>query len=255
MKQLFQETLAVLDGAFSMLEAQVPSPQQIRWRDGFVFRYVEQTIHQAILLKLVRMISGLRAALVLLENGFVQEQAVMQRGLDEMGDDIMFLVYAVTNDRVTELHERYLEAFFQEEFDPAIAPIDSPQNRPMIPRKKIHAYLAAVGGKASKQQGKALNSSDGVKLSKTLSKTYSGYVHAAAPHIMDLYGGNPPAFHLEGMLGTPRIPEHADDLWNYFYRGLMTFVAAARAFGDKECADYVYENLKRFEGASGDKLG
>ena len=136
MKQLFQETLAVLDGAFSRLEAQVPSPQQIRWRDGLVFRYVEQTIHQAILLKLARMISGLRAALVLLENGFVQEQAVMQRVLDEMGEDIIFLVYAVTNDTVTELHERYLEAFFQEEFDPAIAPIDSPQNRPMIPRKR-----------------------------------------------------------------------------------------------------------------------
>ena len=42
MKQLFQETLAVLDGAFSRLEAQVPSPQQIRWRDCLVFRYVEQ---------------------------------------------------------------------------------------------------------------------------------------------------------------------------------------------------------------------
>ncbi len=233
----------------------MPPPQQIRWRDGFVFRYVEQTIHQAILLKLARTISGLRAALVLLENGFVQEQAVMQRVLDEMGEDIIFLVYAVANDRVTELHERYLEAFFQEEFDPAVAPTDSPQKRPMIPRKRIRAYLAAVEGKASNQQGKTLNPSDGVKLSKTLSKAYSGYVHAAAPHIMDLYGGNPPTFHLEGMLGTPRFSEHADDLWNYLYRGLMAFVAAARAFGDKECADFVYENLKRFEGASGDKLG
>lgn len=233
----------------------MPPPQQIRWRDGFVFRYVEQTIHQAILLKLARTISGLRAALVLLENGFVQEQAVMQRVLDEMGEDIFFLVYAVANDEVTELHERYLEAFFQEEFDTAVAPTDSPQKRPMIPRKRIRAYLAVVEGKASNQQGKTLNPSDGVKLFKTLSKAYSGYVHAAAPHIMDLYGGDPPAFHLEGMLGTPRISEHADDLWNYFYRSLMAFVAAARAFGNKECADYVYENLKRFEAASGDKLG
>ncbi len=233
----------------------MPPPQQIRWRDGFVFRYVEQTIHQAILLKLARTISGLRAALVLLENGFVQEQAVMQRVLDEMGEDIFFLVYAVANDEVTELHERYLEAFFQEEFDTAVAPTDSPQKRPMIPRKRIRAYLAAVEGKAYNQQGKTLNPSDGVKLFKTLSKAYSGYVHAAAPHIMDLYGGNPPAFHLEGMLGTPRISEHADDLWNYFYRGLMAFAAAAMAFGNKKCVDYVYENLKRFEGASGDKLG
>ena len=40
---------------------------------------------------------------------------------------------------------------------------------------------------------------------------YSGYVHAASPHIMEMYGGNPARFHVRGMHGTPRQDEHRDD--------------------------------------------
>jgi len=54
---------------------------------------------------------------LLLSHGFVQEQAVLQRTIDETNEDIDFLVYAVTNDTVTELHERFLEAFWEEEID------------------------------------------------------------------------------------------------------------------------------------------
>lgn len=250
MKQLFQETLSVLDTAFDRLEAQVPKPQTKPWKDGFVYRYSEQTIHQAIILKMVRLISGLRASLLLLENGYVQEQGIMQRVLDELGDDIFFLSYALTNDKITELHTRYLDAFFQEEFEEHLPSIDAPQKRPMIPRKKIQGYIADMDESLAKGAGQEMSACRGKQLSRTLHKTYSGYVHAAAPHILDMYGGDPARFHLEGMLSTPRVKEHERDLWNYFYRALMAAVFAASAFGDGDCTDYVRENLKRFEEVS-----
>lgn len=243
MKQLFQETLTVLDEAFSALEKAVPKPQRVDHGPGFTFRYEERSIYQAIVLKMARQISGLRAALLLLEHGYVQEQAALQRILFELDEDIFFLVMGITNDTITALHKRYLDAFFEEEFEDPNNPIASPQNREMIPRKKIRAYLARIADER--------NPSDQVELFKTLDKAYSGYVHAAAPHIMDMYGGNPRRFHLSGMLGTPRINEHADDLWNYFYRALLSITGAAKAFGDAQLVADLYKNIESFEKRSG----
>ena len=79
-----------------------------------------------------------------------------------------------------------------------------------------------------------LDPSTGAEVTRTISKAYSGYVHAASPHIMDMYGGNPPRFHVRGMRGTPRHAEHRADLWNYFFRGIIAFGFAAKAFGDDD---------------------
>jgi hypothetical protein len=65
-RQLFVQTLELLEKAFRRLETQVPPPKRKPWKDGFVFRYAEQTIQQAIVQKLARTISGLHAVDTLL---------------------------------------------------------------------------------------------------------------------------------------------------------------------------------------------
>jgi hypothetical protein len=180
-------------------------------------------VYQALVQKLARLVSSLHATRLLMTHGFVQEQAALQRVLDELQEDVTFLACGVIFNKWTSLHDDYLAAFFEEEFDAETA-IDSTQKRPMIPRKKIRAWIASMDG--------GLDQSRGVELTRTISKAYSGYVHAASPHIMDMYGGNPPAFHMHGMLGTPRHVEHRADLWNYFYRAIIAFGFAAKAFGD-----------------------
>lgn len=243
MSKLVQETLAIMDDAFAALEKKVPTPQDVERRHSFVYRYVERSIQQAIILKLARVVSGLRAALLLLENGYVQEQAAMQRLIDELQEDVMFLVYALTVDKLTPLHQRFLDAFFEEEFDDD-DPLASKQRRPMIPRRKIRAYLANI-------ETPGINPSEASEVGRTISKVYSGYVHAAASHVMEMYGGEPPKFHLAGMLGTPRVEEHAADLWNYYYRGLLAFLGAAHAFHEIELANRLERFLDRFESESG----
>ena len=186
----------------------------------------------------------MRAALLLLRNGFVQEQAILHRIIDETNEDIIFLVYAVTNDTVTDLHKQFLESFWEEEIDESGNVMDSKQKRPMIPRQKIRAYLANI-------KGVELDPSRGVELSRTISKAYSGFVHGASPHIMDMYGGNPPHFHTKGMLGTPRMEEHADDLWNYMYRSFLSHIAVAKALGAEKHVEILNQHLLRFERNAG----
>jgi hypothetical protein len=86
---------------------------------------------------------------------------------------------------------------------------------------------------------------------ETISSVYSGFVHAASPQIMDMVGGDPPKFHISGLLGTARMEEHIHDAWNYFYRGLLAVTVVAKAFGDKSLVDSLYDYIAKFEKASG----
>ncbi len=146
------------------LAQRVPQPQVVPFANSFVFRYREKSIQQAIVQKLARYVTTLQAAYLLFDRGFVQEQAVLQRVLDEIHEDITFLCLGVVFNKVTPLHERYLSAFYEEEFDPVTGK-PGLQDRAMVPRKKIRAYIANC-------EGAALNPSRGVEVTRQISKTY-----------------------------------------------------------------------------------
>jgi hypothetical protein len=226
-----------------ILASRVPAPVLIHLHGKPFVRYTEQTIYQAVILKLARLVSNLSAAQLLLDNGYVQEQGALQRMIDEGDEDIMFLALAILSNDITELHQRYLAAFWMEEFDQPTA-MQSTQRRPSIPRNKINAWIA-------QHPLSATDESTGVALTTTLHKTYSGYVHGAAPHIMDLYGGSPPRFHMRGLLGTPRHRDHTDDLLNYYYRAIIAFAFAAKAFGDETQFASIGEFSNHFSAQTG----
>ena len=247
MDTLYLQVLKNMEVTLHDLVKRLPPPKRVPFMDSFVFRHTEKTIHQAIVQKLARIVSGLHATRTLLEEGFLQEQGALQRMLDEFQEDVTFLSYAAISDDLTDLHRRYLDAFFEEEFDIPDDPVASTQKRPMVPRKKIRAYIAQI-------EGRGLDPSRGVALGNTISKAYSGYIHGASPHIMEMYGGNPPHFHVTGMRHTPRFIEHQDDLWNYFYRGICAFGFAAKAFGDKELFASIQKYRDQFAEAAGKKI-
>lgn len=235
MRELFHRTITVLSNAFRRLEPQVPAPELVPHGDGHVFRFAEKTLTQALLLKLARVVTGLKALDILLANGLLQEMASICRMLDEICEDIVFLAAALTNDEVTELHQRYLRGFWAEEFSDPSNTL-ARHEKPDSPRRsKVQAYVQRV----LNPSGNPSTISD---VHQAVSSTYSGFVHASAPQVLDLYGGNPPRFHIEGMAGTPRMDDHMHDAWNYFYRALGSAIVVARAFGDaplsKALGDY-----------------
>jgi hypothetical protein len=239
------EMLDLMDRTFRDFENSMPSkPQIVKLYFGMAFRFKEKDIYQAMIQKLARVQSSVRAARLLLINGFVQEQTILHRTIDETNEDIMFLVYAVTNDVITDLHKRFLEAFWEEEIDESGTIMASRQKRPMIPRKKIQAYIAKI-------EGVDLDSSTHQEVMRSISKAYSGFVHGASPHIMDMYGGNPPHFHTNGMLGTPRMIEHSHDLWNYAYRSYLSHIAVAKALGAVKHVEILNKHLVRFQENAG----
>lgn len=245
---LYLQTLQSMESTLHSLSARVEPPRLVKIDDEVAFRYSEKSIHQAIVQKLAKVVSGLHAARLLLSSGFIQEQGALHRMLDEFQEDAVFLCYAVINNDVTDLHQKYLHAFYMEEFDKPGDPMGSTQKRPMVSRDKIHAYLARINGVSKDPHSTQ-------KARRFLTKAFSGYVHGASPHIMEMYGGEPPRFHVRGMRGSPLYDDHAFDLWNYFYRGTAAFGIAAKAFGDDELFARIQKYTVDFAKASGRDVG
>ena len=242
MRALYRDAIDRMERSFRRLEDQVPRPVVVKIGDDEALRYAEKNLEQAILQKLARYISGLNAIDVLLAAGQLQEQGVIQRTLDDIGEDIQFLAL-VPGRGETGLHRRFLKAFWQEEFEEGVAPIDNTRGRYNVKRSEIRHALDAALGAASIPQG--------VKAASVIHQTYSGYVHAASPHIMEMCGGDELRYFLRGLRGTSRMPGHIADAWNYAYRGLLATTSVAKVFGDAELTAALYDYLSRFENASG----
>lgn len=242
MRTLWLSELEFLRAATRRLEAKIPPPTEVLLHGRPVLRYREALPQQALFLKLARQVSGLHALDILWINGFVQEQAVIQRTLDEMNDQIAFLAAGLIFSDWTELHIKFCDYFWQEEFD-APSAIGSSQKRGMISNEKIRSYIFRTFGVPDPSTAEAAG--------RTIYKTYSGYVHAAAPQLMDMFVGEPPRICLAGMRGTQRQIEHGQDAMNYFYRGLIGCNFVAKALGDEEIARGVYIRIKQFEANHG----
>jgi len=209
------------------------------------FRHETLTESLACYLKGVKSISTLNACLVLLRHGYTQEIGALCRMVDDFCNEIFFLLKPQGEDgSFNDDQILFLESFFQEELDQPADPLASTQKRATVPVRKIHASFAKL---ASTE----LNSSDAQELLRTTQQAFSGYVHGAYPHIMEMYGGNPPQFHMSGMLGTPRIDEWRQQLVGYVYRISMASVFVARKLGIEEMEESFRGFLKEFEGATG----
>ena len=230
----FENVLAELDDAFRRLEAQVPPPVPLAQDEGkgFVLRYQEKLPQQALLQKFARYISGLRAAHLLLENGFCQELGVMRRILDEIEEDSLFLTYGLVLE-MTERHNQYLEHFWLEEPGPS-----------SVPRDKIRAYVT------NKVANPHLANAAGKKVFQTL----SAFVHATSLGSIDMCAGNPRRYQLAGMQDNPLYVDHQDDIWNAFYQGLLVALYVAKACNDEALIAERLASKRAFEQAHADKL-
>jgi hypothetical protein len=155
---------------------------------------------------------------------------MVQRAVAEIGEDIWFLAIAVIHEDITERHSQFLEYFYAEEFANPSDLVGSHQSRGMLKREKIREYI----------QRKGLSGQDIARakaVDKVLTKAYSGFVHAASPHIMDMYGGLPPRADISGAFKQFRYASQQRDAMNYFYRGVLTMAVVAQAFQESQLYD------------------
>lgn len=206
-----------------------PRPTVIR--GGTAYRFPEETVSNAVLLKLARYISGLNAGRLLLANGYVQELCTLQRTLDEVHEDILFLCYPQLGLRKEiEAHKEYLASFWEEEPDFRLY-AGKQKNKHQVRRAKIRSYL-------SKLEEDSETDHRSIAVSGYLNRLYSGYVHAAAPQLYEIYDPDSRGFSLSGYTDSALIDEHTSDFQNQVFRGVISVIFVARLCGRDEIADY-----------------
>jgi hypothetical protein len=195
---LFQKCLSDLSILISEIEGHFPPPKYVKIGGQPQFRYSENSVYHVAFLKSVRMVSGLNACLCMLEDGYYQEIMVVLRTIDDFFSDILFILENSQRGKLNASQKLFIEDFFKEEFVNPDNPLENSERRSTVPRKKIWASVA-------RQIGQFANPSDAQKILQVTNDAFSGFVHGAYPHIMELYGGRTPHFHVNGVLGSPRI--------------------------------------------------
>lgn len=203
----------------------------------------DHTDSLACYLKGVKAVSTLNGALVLLKYGFTQEVGALCRMVDEACNEILFLIKPEDQNILSNYQKQFLDSFYQEEFADNENIFKAHNPRHTVPSKKIHASLA-------KTIFTSINPSDAKAMTSVVQKTLSGYIHGAYPQIMEMYGGNPPHFHIEGMLGTPRINEWTTQVIAYTDKLILLSILISNKLGaygvEKLMQDFRFEFEKQF---------
>lgn len=236
LREATEATISALDAAAYDLSTSIKAPIATKVESGRLgFRYPEKSLEQALVLKVVRLLSGIRAMAVLLEAGLHLDVGSTMRMLDEVGADIQFLAGPAVNKKEPEdRHQQFLDEFFQEEYD-HVDPLQSSQSRHRVGRKHIRAYIARTYHEESV--------SEVVNVYETLDNGYSGYVHGAAVHVLETFEGDGFAVPSLKTLSTMR-----SIMPYYLLRALQDVMLAAFALGRIEvvlelqrCADLCFD--------------
>jgi hypothetical protein len=194
---------------------------------GEGWRHASKDDLLASYMKCIYICSALHASCALLLNGFAQEVYILCRGVDEAGEDIRVLAIPRGTDAKTDnLQVRLLEDFFQEEFEEtAQVRFMVSAKRDRVSRKDIHAALM-------KLEGAEIDPSTLRHALNTVHKAFSGFVHGAYVHIMDMFDGR--RFHMRGMAGMPRLDQAEEAFSYYVYRAFLAVRVVAKRTGDGE---------------------
>ena len=185
----------------------------------------------------------------------------MVRIIMEMFEDIKFLALLKVREdgsfgdtREPEgIHERFLDEFWQEEFDDPKSALNSTQKRDRVPRDKVRSAIARFPGYPKDWHGTG-------QLHRTVGASLGGYVHGASVHVLDLYGGSSPADARFGVSGIHAESKYEEMLLQAVVCMDSCILAAefvAQVFGDwdlaREIRAFQEDFQRRMESAGSDE--
>ncbi|CAM2159302.1 conserved protein of unknown function (plasmid) [Pararobbsia alpina] len=235
-EKLYDYLLGLMEHTVHRLESSIAPPKPVACASmGYAYRYAEEGMTQAIIQKLARLVSLSRASRVLHAHGLALEQAAIARLIVESQEDVFFLAFGILQG-ITVVHKKYLYAFYFADGEDELRTYTERKGRPLISRKDVLDYLAET------------ISPNAIKAATTTTRQIaSNGMQETSPFIMEMYGGDPPEFQMNGLLAFQPLRRLYDDLWDYFERVIVSFIVAARAFGDNDLADGIASVSQYFE--------
>ena len=211
--RVFGEALSHMDETIRMFLATTTAPRERSLGRVQVYRFKEQDESHALLLKLIRIPSNLRAAKLLIEYGFLYEWNIVRRSLWENFEDILFLLAAHRVKGSHAVQERFLKSFYTEILSPDGGISDERVNA--VPRYRIRKLLYEEFAEKLSGEGE-----DGERLADLARAIYgagSSHVHGRAAAILQLYDPSSEQFETNGTRRDAEVSLAIASLWTLTY--------------------------------------
>jgi hypothetical protein len=151
---------------------------------GFRWAFREETERALVIGKSVRMVSGIRAAFILVDLGFVTECGTILRTVSDFAAEIFSICEGIRSGKPTQDQKLFVEQYFRpipEDPDE----YDAQKREQFVTRDKV---LAAHYRFAAEMKG-GTNPERVRKVLRYLAHMYDKYVHGAYITAMELYDG------------------------------------------------------------------
>jgi len=231
--EIYKKAIERLADFVEAFESELEKP---RLRHGG-YVYEEPTVKHVCLLKAVRIVSGANALLVLLEAGYVTEMGVLIRTVGDCVNDIYFLLEKFPEIPVDV--EKYIANFFSE----SIEDVEILEDNRKVHRTKVRKIHASRARLLSEHTNLYIDRD----MVYRIYSAYSGYVHAGFQSIMELYGGLPPKFHLDGIKGTPRVLHWEQRFISLLRRATLVFGYMAEKYNKPDLVRQVRNLIDWFD--------
>jgi hypothetical protein len=213
-------TLEPLERFIRLFTASLGEPTLCKSDNERGFRYEAPDVRHFCLLKALRALSALNAAIELARQGYTQEIAVLMRTLIECTTHIEFVLEIDNTEEHRAVVQKYVADFFADDHRSPTAEV----RRAQIQQGKVHTVLGRSLDKIAEELGETEGRTPATHLYSNVYRIFSNYVHAKYPECMDLYGGRPGQFHLHGMNGTPKEGENLETLQTFAVMLMNCFV-------------------------------
>ncbi|MBU6482298.1 MAG: hypothetical protein KGS09_17365 [Nitrospirae bacterium] len=166
--------------------------QRVRHEDGsFHWEFTEQTPRALQVGKAVRMISGIRAALLLADSGYVVECYSLLRMVSDFAQEIIAIAEALLEERFTEPQERFVRQYY-------IPIAESADEYEQQERERYVSREELLKAHFRLDEQVTRDATTLRKLMRFVNYTYDKYVHGAYLTSMELYHGDRQNFMLRG---------------------------------------------------------
>lgn len=234
-----EECVNLLEKALSQFIGLFEHPEFIEESGRMCFRYKDINSKLFQVLKCVRIVSGLRASLVLLKEGYVQEVGVLIRIIHEFIHDIEFIQEGHEKGILSKDQQQMIDLFYSAKMQSTGDLLSSMKKEPTVGRRKVYPTIA--------RDLKPENPHKIQHTIKAIEEVYSGYVHGSYPHVMALYVGGPNCFYVNGMLNTSRISEWIKYLALCVHPAMNSFIGIAQHLNLLDIADELRLQRNKFE--------
>jgi hypothetical protein len=177
------------------------SPLELEHINGFVFEFREEDEFALLIGKAVRMVSGVRVAMLLADLGYISECGAILRTVSDFANEILCICDGIKTGNRTTAHKSFVDQYFMK------LP-KTPDDLDAQPRVRFVTRDELLGAQYRWAESNHLDATRVRKVTRFLASMYDKFVHGSYLTSTELYDPKAEKFMLRGHHDPEKIREY-----------------------------------------------